>query len=121
LSRSDFRWWLGGQGQFEFLEQQLQFGLGLRVAREGEFAPIGGGHIDVDHLHGGELLEHGSRRKPRGERLEVPPKRHVQAVSQERDEDVRFDAPLLLMEDRADREIAFERFEGRLDFDQLRE
>ena len=121
MSRSDFRWWLGGQGELEFLDQQLQFRFGLRVAREGEFAPIGGGHVDVDHLHGGELIEHGSRREPWGECLEVPPKRHVQAISEERDEDVRFDAPRLLMEDRADREIAFEGLEGRLDLDELRE
>ncbi len=35
-------------------------------------------------------------------------------------EDVRFDAPLLLVKDGPDREIAFEGLEGGLDFDDLR-
>jgi hypothetical protein len=47
---------LGRQGELEFLHQQLQLGLGLCVAREGEFAAIGGEHEYIDHLHGGELL-----------------------------------------------------------------
>ena len=43
--------------------------------------------------------------------------RHVQAVGQEGEEDVRLDAVLALMVDRADRQIALERFERLLDGD----
>ena len=121
MSRSDFRWWLGGQGELEFLEQQLQLRFGLRVAREGEFATIGRRHVDIDHLHGGELLEHAARGKAWSECFQLLAERDVQAIGEEGDKNVRFDAPLLLMEDRADRQIAFEGLEGGLDFDELRE
>ena len=45
--------------------------------------------------------------------------RDVQAVGKEGDEDVRLDAVLALVVDRADRQIALERFERLLDGDQL--
>jgi hypothetical protein len=47
------------------------------------------------------------------------PRGDVQAVGEEGDKDVRFDAPLVLMKDRPDGEVTFERSEGGLDFDQL--
>lgn len=43
----------------------------------------------------------------------------VQAIGQKRDQDVRFDAVLELVEDGPDRQIAFEIFEGFLDLGQL--
>ena len=101
LGGGDFRRCLGRQSEVESLEQQLQFGLGLGVAREDQLAPIGGGHVYIDHLDGGELLEHAARGEAWGERFELLAERDVQAVGEERDEDVRFDAPLLLVEDRA--------------------
>ncbi len=119
MSGADLRRCLGGQGEFEFVQQQVQFRLGLGVAREAQFSPVGRGHVDVDHLHGGELLEHGTGREAGRERFELLAEGDVQAVGEERDKDVRFDAVLCLVEDGADGEITFECFEGCFDLDQL--
>lgn len=119
MSGADFRGCLGGQGEFEFVQQQLQFRLGLGVAREAQLAPVGRGDVDVDHLHGGKLLEHGSGREAWRERFELLAECDVQAVGEERDKDVRFDTALFLVEDGSDGEITFERSEGRFDLDQL--
>jgi len=116
LVGGDFRRCLGGQGEFEFTEQQLELGLGLGVAGEAELALIGGGYVDIDHLHGRELLEHGSRGEAGGERLQLLAERDVHAVGEERDKDVCFDAMLFLVEHGADGQIAFECFERGLDF-----
>ena len=64
-------------------EQQLQFALGLGVAGEHEFAPVGGGDVYVDHLHGSELLQCAARRQARGQCFELAAQRDVQAVSRQ--------------------------------------
>src|SRR5215831_19848177 len=64
----------------------------------------------VDHLECGEQLQHTARRESRRERMESLSQRDVQTITQKRHEDVRFDALLVLMEDRPDRQIAFEVF-----------
>ncbi len=51
--------------------------------------------------------------------LELLLQAHVNAVGEEGDEDVRFDAIFSLMEDRTDGEIAFEILERGFDFYQL--
>ena len=114
----DFRGRLGGQLQFELVEQQAQLGFGLGVAGEQQLAAVGGRHVHVDHLHGGELLQHAARRQPRRQGVQAPRQRDVQAIGQEGDEDVRLDARLALMEDRPDGEIAFEVLERLFDRDQ---
>lgn len=108
-----------GQSELEFFKQQLEFGLRLCVAGEREFAAIGGRHEYVDHRHGGEFLRYRTRGEAGGKRVELSPQSHVRAVSQERDEDMRFDANLFLVMDRPDRQIAIEGPEGRLDLHQL--
>src|SRR6516225_6318886 len=55
--RGDYRSWPGGQGELELVEQQYEFGFRLSVAGEQQFAAIGGRQVEVDHLHGGELLD----------------------------------------------------------------
>ena len=64
VSGADSRRSLGGKGELEFVEQQLQLGLGLCITREAQFTPIIGWHVNVDHLHGRELLEHAARVRP---------------------------------------------------------
>ena len=91
----------------------------MRVARETELAPIGGGHEYIDHLYRGELLEHAAWSEAWGERFELLSEGHMQAVGEECDEDVRFDARLFLVKDGPDRQIAFEGLEGGLDLDEL--
>ena len=47
--------------KLELFRQQLDFRLWLRVAREVQFASIGGWDVDIDHLRGRELFEHAAR------------------------------------------------------------
>jgi hypothetical protein len=44
--------------------------------------------VHVDHLHGGELLQHAARRQPRRQRMQAPRHGNVQAIGKEGDEDV---------------------------------
>ena len=57
--------------------------------------------MDVEHLDGGELAEHGTRREAGGEWLEPRPQGGMQTIGDEGDEDVRFDALFKLVIDRA--------------------
>ena len=57
--------------------------------------------------------------RPGGQRLEPGAQRDVEAIGQEGDEDVRFDAVLKLMEDRTELQIIFEVLERGLDLDEL--
>jgi len=52
---------LFGQRLLEPVERQFQFRLRLRVARQLYFPSVGGGNVDVDHLHGGELFQCAAR------------------------------------------------------------
>src|SRR5258707_15426072 len=74
---------------------------------------------DVEHLDGGELVEYGSRGEAGGQRLELSAQRDVKAIGQEGDEDVRFDAVLNLVVDRAELQIVLEILERGLDLDEL--
>ena len=89
------------------------------MPRQHQVTAVGGRQVDVHHLQGGELLQHRAGRQARrvlsGEILQ----RHLQAVGQEGDEDVRLDAPVVLMEDRAHREVVLEFLERLLDLGEL--
>ena len=75
--------------------------------------------MEVDHLDGGELLDDGARgeagRLGPGEVLQS----HEQAIGDERDEDVRLNALLELMEDGPDGKIVLELLECLFDFREL--
>jgi hypothetical protein len=68
-------------------------------------------------LHGCQLVEHGSRSEAASERFEPGTQRDVEAVGEERDEDVRLDALLEVMVDRTQAEVILEVLEGGLDLD----
>jgi hypothetical protein len=104
-----------GQAPAELCEQQLLIRLRLGVAGEHQLAAVGG-EMHVEELHGGELLEYDAWGQSRRSLLEELFKCDLQTVGDEGDEDVRFDAFLVLMMDRADRQIPFELFECVLDF-----
>ena len=91
----------------------------LGMARQHQMAPVGGRHMDVDHLQSGELLDDGAwgeaGRLGSGEIFQG----HEQAIGDERDEDVRLDARLELVEDGADGKIVLELLERLLDFGEL--
>ena len=101
------------------MQQQLVVGCGLGVARQRQMAPVGGRQMDIDHLQGGELLQDRPRRESRRARPGDVFQGDVQAVGDERDEDVRLDPFLTLMEDRADRQVVLEFLERLLDLGQL--
>jgi hypothetical protein len=61
--------------------------------------------MNVDHLNGGEFFQCAACRESRRERVQPARQGDLQGVGEEGDEDVRFDAPFVLGEDRADREI----------------
>ena len=103
--RGDARWRLGRQVELELLHQNLLIGVEFGVAAQDQRAAIGGGEVNVEHLDGGELVEHGPRREAGGQRFEPGAQRDVQAVGKESDEDVRFDAVLELVVDRAELQI----------------
>ncbi len=115
----NFRRRLRRRFELELVEQEPQLGLRLGVAGEQELAPVGCRHVDIDHLHGGERVEHAARGEPRGERMQAALERDVQATGQKRDEDVGLDPLLILMEDRSDGEIALEVLERLLDRGEL--
>ena len=77
----------GRQRHAEPIEENPLVGSGLGVAAEGQRAPVGGREVDVEHLDGDKLVEHGSRGEPCGERAESGAQRDVQTIGQEGDED----------------------------------
>ena len=115
----DFRRRLGRQLQPELMDQQLEFALGLGISGQHQFPPVGRRQMDVDHLHGGEFLQRAARGQPGGEPMKTALQRHLQAVRQERDEDMRLDPPLVPMEDRADRQVPLQVFERLFHGDKL--
>ena len=89
-----------GQTQFELIQQELVFPLRLSMSGQDQVPSVGGRQMHVEHLQGGELLQDGSWGEPRRPRSGQVFQRHVQAVGDEGDEDVRLDPILALMEDR---------------------
>jgi len=88
------------------VDQKLEFWLGLSVACQQQFAPVGGWQTEIDHLDGGELLESTARGQSRRQCMQATLQRDLQTISQERDEDVGFDPLFVLVEDGADGEVA---------------
>ena len=64
----------------------------LRVAAEDQLAPVRCGEVDIEHLDSSKFVEDGSRSETARERPQPRAQGDVQAVGQERDEDVRLDA-----------------------------
>ncbi len=71
--------------------------------------------MNIDHLHGGELVERAARGQPRRQGMKATGQRDLHAVSQKGDEDVGLDPLLVLMEDRTNRQITLEIAEGLFD------
>lgn len=55
----------------ELGEQELDVAGRFGVADEEEFAAVGGGHGDFEHLHGGEFLEDGARHQAAGQAAQL--------------------------------------------------
>ena len=111
--------WLGRQIELEQFDQQLLVGVEFCVAAHDQGSAISRREMHIEHLQGGKLVEHGSRREAGRQRLEPSAERDVQAIGEERDEDVRLDALFALMVDRAQVQVVLHGLEGRFDFDEL--
>ena len=111
--------WLGRQIELELFDQEFLVGVQFRVAAHDQGSLIGRREMDIEHLHGRQFVEHGSRREAGRQRLEPSAERDVQAIGEEGDEDVRFDALFALMVDRAQIQIVLHVLEGGFDFDEL--
>ena len=83
----------------------------LGMARQHQMAPVGGRHMDVDHLQRGEFLDDGAWSEAGGPWPGEVLQGHQQAIGDERDEDVRLDALLELVEDGPDGKMVLELFE----------
>ena len=75
--------------------------------------------MQIDHLHGGELFDGAAWGQAGRQCVEAAAERDVEAVGEEGDDDMRFDARLVLVTDRADGEVAFKIAEGFFDADEL--
>lgn len=73
----------------------LEFGLGGAREEQGVF--IGRGDLNIDHLHGLERLNRGTRRAARSPLSQLMFECHLKAIGEEGHKDVRLDAILELM------------------------
>ena len=104
----DPRWWLWWQLELELLDQEPEFWLRLGVAGQQQLPSVGCRQMNIDHLDGGELLESAPRGQSWCQCMQATLQRDPQTIGQQRDEDVGFNSALFLMEDRADRQVAFQ-------------
>jgi hypothetical protein len=59
----------------------VELGFGLGIACERQLAAVGGRHVHVDHLHGGELPQDAAWRQARRQSMQAPREGDVQAMS----------------------------------------
>ncbi|MBC8127207.1 MAG: hypothetical protein H8M99_08715 [Gloeobacteraceae cyanobacterium ES-bin-144] len=88
----DFGRGLRGQSEAELVEQQLMHLLGLGVALHPQFTPVGCGDGHIEHLDLAHPLQHAAGTQTGGCLFVVFLKGDAQAVGEEADEDVGFDA-----------------------------
>src|SRR5258708_19974683 len=79
-------------------DQELKFGISVGMAREPDLTPVRCRQMNVDHLHGSELVECAARRQPGRQSVKSTGQRDLHAVSQKGDEDVALDPLLVLLE-----------------------
>ena len=71
MGGGDFGGGWSGSSSSRRLKEQRQFGLGLGGAGQLEFAAVSSAKVNVDHLNGGEFLEHAARGQARRERFQA--------------------------------------------------
>jgi len=75
--------------------------------------------MHIEHLDGGHFFQNAARCESGSGLLELKPEGDMQAIGEEVNEDVRFDAIIFLVIDWPDGEIALDILEGFLDLGQL--
>ena len=89
------------QAEVELLDQHLLIDVELGIARQNQSTAISGREVDIEHLDGGQLVQHGPGGQSGCQGLKPGPQSYMKAISEEGDEDVSFDASLELMVNRA--------------------
>ena len=92
---------LRGEFQSELGEQEFLGFVGCSVAPEDQGASIGSREVDVEHLHGIELLEDRARGETGGFEPQLLTQGGVETKGQEGHENMGFNAVLLAVKDRA--------------------
>ena len=82
------------------MQKEFEIIVGLGVARHDPPAAVRSRDADNDHLDRSEFFQHGQRCQTGSISRQAILQRHLQTVSQKRDEDMCVDAMLLLMVDR---------------------
>ncbi len=110
---------LGRESELQLLQENLLIGFRLGIAWQDDVAAVGGGEMDIDHLHGLEFFKDRSRGEAGGQGAQALFEGDLEAIGDEGDKDVGFDTMVELVIDRPDGEIAFEFLEGLLDLGEL--
>jgi hypothetical protein len=76
--------------------------------------------MPIDHRHGGERFDGAARRQPGRHGMPPPAKRDLPTIGEEGADDMRRDAPLILVKDWPNGEVAIEVAECLLAADELR-
>ena len=103
---------VAGQGQIEPGQQQRHIPVRLVAAHQQQLPAVGGGYAHVQQLHRGQFLEDHARHQAAGQGLEALAQGDGEAVGQEGDEEVRFDAFGFVMVDGPQAQVAFLSAEG---------
>ena len=88
LSGADFGLRLGGQDEFELIEQEREFGFWFGVAGQQQLSAVGRRDMQINHLHGGELFDGAARREARRQGMEAPAECDMEAIGEEGDEEM---------------------------------
>ena len=88
-SSGDPRSRLDGQVEIELLQEELLIGIEFGVAAEDQRAAVRCREVDIEHLDSSEFVEDSPRSEAARQRSQPRPQGDVQAIGQERDEDVR--------------------------------
>ncbi len=119
LRRRDARLPLIGQPQAQLVLPQQPVFFGPWIARQDQPASIGGRDPGIDQLDRCPLVQHSGRRQSLLVALKAALQGHLQAVGQERDQDVRLRAVLKPALDRLHFPFTFQGAKHRLDLRQL--
>ena len=89
------------------------------MCSDAELTNVDSPNPDINHFDVGQLFQHRRGRQPRGVQQHALLQRHLQAVGEKGDQNVRLGAMLQLMADRPCAEFTFERSKYRFDLGQL--
>src|SRR6266403_6031190 len=93
--------------------------LRLSITGEYQLPSVSGWKMNIQHLDGSKLFQHGAWRQSWGQRAKTSTQMHVQTISYKRHKNMRFDPLFQLVKDRSQAQVIFQVFESRFDLRQL--